>query len=463
MASILLQRRRLLAAAALATAWPARAAPNDIDRFSALQLPAPAVRQPAKSVLLAATVAGQRVVAVGERGVVALSDDGARTWRQARSVPVSVTLTAVRFMDERRGWALGHGGAILATQDGGEQWLLQSDGRRLAAKAKQAAQAHADSPALVKEANTLMADGPDKPLLDLHVSSHGGLFVVGAYNLAFESRDAGATWTAALDRMDNPKAQHLYALAVRGDTWLIAGEQGLLMRSLDGGRSFRKLASPYGGSWFALTAPGANEWIVAGLRGHAFRSMDDGNSWMLIEGTPPPSFVSAVALSNGGALLANQAGQLFITRAGSPLTALPVPNLPPLTQALALPGGDPAGLEHGRRTAPSWKTVMSVTSGLAAPIVRDLNDFDRASGTVIERALFNHRSLIVFLCALITAVLGWQGRQAPAFGQLREDDTDQAPIHRQLPDPSRPVARSWQRGAHRSRQPRGQHLRCEVP
>ncbi len=34
--------------------------------------------------------------------------------------------------------------------------------------------------------------------------------------------------------------------------------------------------------------------------------------------------------------------------------------------------------------------------------------FDPRSGSLIERALFNHRSLMVLLCALVTALLGWQ-------------------------------------------------------
>jgi predicted RND superfamily exporter protein len=37
-----------------------------------------------------------------------------------------------------------------------------------------------------------------------------------------------------------------------------------------------------------------------------------------------------------------------------------------------------------------------------------LADFDRQSGSRIERVLFNHRLLIVVLCALVTVILGWQ-------------------------------------------------------
>jgi uncharacterized protein len=35
-------------------------------------------------------------------------------------------------------------------------------------------------------------------------------------------------------------------------------------------------------------------------------------------------------------------------------------------------------------------------------------DFDPASGSIVERALFNHRTIVVVLCLLLTVVLGWQ-------------------------------------------------------
>ncbi|MBP6900139.1 MAG: RND family transporter [Burkholderiaceae bacterium] len=42
------------------------------------------------------------------------------------------------------------------------------------------------------------------------------------------------------------------------------------------------------------------------------------------------------------------------------------------------------------------------------PPVPAAQDFDTRSGSLIERALFNHRGWVLLLCALITALLGWQ-------------------------------------------------------
>lgn len=78
-----------------------------------------------QATMLAAGWAGERVVAVGDHGIVLLSDDQGRQWRQARSVPLSTPLTGVSFVDARHGWAVGHWGAILSTADGGESWQVQ--------------------------------------------------------------------------------------------------------------------------------------------------------------------------------------------------------------------------------------------------------------------------------------------------------------------------------------------------
>ena len=41
------------------------------------------------------------------------------------------------------------------------------------------------------------------------------------------------------------------------------------------------------------------------------------------------------------------------------------------------------------------------------PVVRKLADFDRKSGNLLERLVFNHRLAMVVVCALITVALGY--------------------------------------------------------
>lgn len=324
--------RALALAATLAAPLLCRAAPV----ADALERPAVAVRGPGQAVLLAAARAGERIVAVGERGIVALSDDGGHTWRQA-AVPTSVTLTAVRFADARRGWAIGHGGTVLASDDGGEHWVRRLDGRRAAQIVAQAAHAGGDARA-VQDAERLVADGPDKPLLDLLLMSKQRLLAVGAYGLALASDDGGRTWQSWMARLPNPKGLNLYAVRQRGDTVLIAGEQGLVLLSGDGGQSFRSVPTPYKGSFFSAELLGEHDFVVAGLRGNVLRSTDGGANWSTVA-VPMPASINATALAADGRLLAaNQAGFVLALR-GERLQALNPAPLPPLTGLVVGPTG----------------------------------------------------------------------------------------------------------------------------
>jgi photosystem II stability/assembly factor-like uncharacterized protein len=290
----------------------------------ALKRTALSVRQPERTVLQAAAQAGSRVVAVGERGVIVISDDGGDTWRQA-PCPVSVTLTAIGFADARNGVAVGHGGVVLTTADAGASWALKLDGLRLAKLALDAARTSGDARRL-KEAERLVAEGADKPFLDVAVLGASRYLAVGAYGIAFATDDAGRTWTPWMARFENPKSQHLYVVRVQGDSILLAGEQGLVALSADRGATFRTLVSPYKGSWFAGELGADNEIVLAGMRGNVWRSADGGANWIKAA-NPVPASITASAKSGGGLLLASQAG-LILKLHGDALVPLNTASLP---------------------------------------------------------------------------------------------------------------------------------------
>lgn len=323
-------RSSFLLAAALAAA-PACFAAAAVGE--ALQRPALAVKAPQRAVLLAAALAGERIVAVGERGVVALSDDRGASWRQA-PCPVSVTLTMVRFADATHGVAVGHGGTVLTTADAGAHWTLRLDGRRVAQLAREAA----TTPQALKEAERLLADGPDKPFLDLLLWDAKRLLVVGAYGLALHSADGGATWSPWMARLPNPKGLHWYLARRSGSTLWLAGEQGLLARSTDGGESFQPVASPYKGSWFAGEITSEGGLLLAGLRGNVWRSADGGTSWAQIASPVPASITAAALAADGRVLLASQAG-VVLALEGERLLPLNEAPLPMPAGLLPLAGG----------------------------------------------------------------------------------------------------------------------------
>jgi photosystem II stability/assembly factor-like uncharacterized protein len=306
--------RRCALLAALALITGARA---DVTATVPVALAQPALVTPKalNAAMLAVAAAGQRLVAAGERGTILYSDNAGRSWRQAQ-VPVSVSLTALQFVDARQGWAVGHQGVVLHSADGGATWTRQLDGVRAAALTLQAAQAMTGpgQERALTEAQHLIEDGPDKPFLDLHFDSPRSGYVLGAYNMLFKTEDGGATWQPWHSHVANPKGLHLYGMRGSGNALYLAGEQGLLLRSTDNGASFATLATPYKGSFFGLLAARDGALVAYGLRGNAFWSGDQGASWSKIDTGVQASLAGGVELADGTLVLVSQGGDVLRSR-----------------------------------------------------------------------------------------------------------------------------------------------------
>jgi photosystem II stability/assembly factor-like uncharacterized protein len=277
--------------------------------------PAAMTPRAARCVLTRVVRAGDRLVAIGERGVVVLSDDGGRQWRQAH-VPVNVTLTSASFADARQGWVAGHGGVVLHTADGGENWALQTDGIALANSAL--AQAHglsdtAGRERIIQQAQRLVDEGADKPLLSICFADAQIGMAVGAYGLAATTSDGGKTWVPCVARLPNPEALHLYAVTFHGKTWVVAGEQGVLMRSGDDRASFEPLAAPMKRTFFAATATRNGGFVFAGLLGSACRMETSDAAVVAITLPAPFTILGCTELRDGRVMLVAQGGRLLIS------------------------------------------------------------------------------------------------------------------------------------------------------
>lgn len=306
-----------LGAAASSAGWSGVAEAAAASKVLALTQPAVMTPKSQTAAMLAVARAGQRLVAAGERGVVLLSDDQGTTWRQA-PVPARASLTALQFVDDRHGWALGHLGVILRTQDGGATWTKLMDGRQLVKLYEQAAQGLTDA-AAAKAAEDYVGlledDGPDKPWLGLHFTDAQNGIVVGAYNLALRTRDGGNTWQPISFQLPNPKSLHLYGVKALGNTVVIVGEQGLLMRSDDGGATFTTMPSAYKGTWFGLVIVGEGDWLVYGLRGTAYRTTDRGATWQPVATHVSVTLSSGLRLKDGRVVLVTQNGDVLVSDA----------------------------------------------------------------------------------------------------------------------------------------------------
>jgi photosystem II stability/assembly factor-like uncharacterized protein len=256
-----------------------------------------------QSLLLDGQLIGDRIIVVGERGHILVSEDDGRSWQQ-QPVPTRATLTSVFFVDPANGWAAGHDSLILQTSDGGRHW------------------------------QEVYSDPEDeRPILDLWFKDaiHG--YAIGAYGLFLATHDGGRSWdpvdfnpaTLILDNVDcdTPWGQeeeevwvdfHLNQItATRNGRILIAAEAGNIYRSDDGCRSWISLPSPYEGSFYGSLPLGQGKVLLFGLRGHLFFSENTGNSWAPVISNTQATLNDGIQLRDGRVVVAGLAGTLLIS------------------------------------------------------------------------------------------------------------------------------------------------------
>jgi photosystem II stability/assembly factor-like uncharacterized protein len=271
-----------------------------------------------RSLLFGLARAGERVVAVGQRGHVLWSDDGGKAWQQAE-VPVSSDLVAVHFPNATHGWTVGHDGVVLHTSDAGKTWKRQLDGRRAGELmveyySREAGASLASDPkraaALVDEAKRFAAQGAENPFLDVWFADASNGFVVGAFGQIFRTTDGGASWQPWLHAVDNPKGLHLNAVRGIGADVYVVGEQGLALKLDRAAGRFRTLELPYNGTLFGVTGS-ERAVVVHGLRGSVLRSADGGQSWQTVNTGLQVGLTASTRHDDGRFIIVSQAGHVL--------------------------------------------------------------------------------------------------------------------------------------------------------
>lgn len=259
-----------------------------------------------KSLLLDIARAGSRLVAVGERGHVLLSDDNGSSWRQV-SVPTVATLTGVSFTDAANGWAVGHDALILHSSDGGESWQQQYRDAAL-----------------------------ESPLLDLDFTDPQHGLASGAYGLLLSTDDAGASWQRLT--LGDGDDFHLNAIATIGGVGYLAAEAGMLYRA--DGEQWKSLPSPYEGSFFGLLPLPDGGMLLLGLRGHLYRSEVAGSGWSTLESGTESTLTDALRLNDGTIVIVGHAGTvLWSTDGGSDFKLLQLSGRPSLSAVVQAADG----------------------------------------------------------------------------------------------------------------------------
>jgi photosystem II stability/assembly factor-like uncharacterized protein len=219
-----------------------------------------------------------RAFAVGYGGKIVETTDGGRTWEQ-RPSGVDTALYGVRFTDPQHGWIAGQEGVILHTADGGKTWQQQ-----------QSNAIHEDT------------DGSKQNLylFGIHAIDNDHAWAVGDRSIITSTSDGGKTWRArkAAMEVDVGGSESLAAadpifynvrFTDAQNGWIV-GEFGKIMHTSDGGETWKeqeKTLMEGTGVFDPLDLPtmfGVNmvspqEGYTAGLEGHIAHTKDGGQHW----------------------------------------------------------------------------------------------------------------------------------------------------------------------------------------
>ncbi|WP_444997985.1 WD40/YVTN/BNR-like repeat-containing protein [Aliikangiella sp. IMCC44359] len=235
-------------------------------------------------------VRNERLIAVGERGHILVSDDNGGNWTQ-KLVPSEALLTKLFFIDDKHGWAVGHQQTIIKTSDAGESWQVQHSSNDL------------NQPAL----------------FDVWFKDPLNGIAVGAYGLYLTTQNGGQTWqTVFQESLEDEEIgfPHFYSLTYEpaNQKLLMAGELGFLALSNDFGQTWEKIPSPYHGSFFNIAALPDQSLLIMGLRGHLYRSTDMGKSWSELNTGTISGLQELTMLSDKKLLIVGSDGTLLISK-----------------------------------------------------------------------------------------------------------------------------------------------------
>src|SRR5664280_2551640 len=229
-----------------------------------------------------AASSGGRLWAVGAGGTILTSLNGGTTWA-AQGSGTTQNLRAVAFADATHGWAVGGGGTIVATSDGGVAWTAQSSGTAVAlygvaGSGASTAWAVGAGGTIVATRNggtawTAQSSGATRDLRAVAFAdgSHG--WAVGAGGTIVTTSTGVGTWAAQASHSMRDLAAVTFADPAHG--WAI-GAGGTILFTANGGAAWTAQSSTIAKDLFAVAFAGAHHGCVAGAGGTILTTGDAG-------------------------------------------------------------------------------------------------------------------------------------------------------------------------------------------
>jgi photosystem II stability/assembly factor-like uncharacterized protein len=245
--------------------------------------------------------------AIGEGGVVWGTTNGGSSWIKEDSNQFNVkgTLNCIDSKDKMRYITVGDYGTILYTTDGGVNWTASSIGALPSIKGvsclnPDVAIAVGANGIIIKTTNGgvdwdfLPRQPQTAGLRTIKMYENGRVGVAaGNFGSILRSIDSGTTWfPVPTGRSENLLAS---AYSLNGVGYIV-GELGIILSTKDSGASWTKMNSPATEQLNAISFPTPNVVYIFGNHGTFLKSVDGGNDWVKFK-SPAPDTESVFACS----------------------------------------------------------------------------------------------------------------------------------------------------------------------
>ena len=255
---------------------------------------APVVTGNAHEALFAVATEGNAAIAVGAGGAIVESGDGGKTWKPDADVPTQLSLLAV-VLNKGQAIAVGQQGTVLLQTAPGKWTKVDSgnDSRLFGVALGGGVAATVGSfgtvlrsadggkswTSIAPDWSKYTSNGEQPHIYDVAVDDKGVITVAGEFGFILRTADAGKTWQTL-----HKGSASLFAIDLRPDgVGYAVGQDGALLRSADHGLTWTTLKSGTSAILLGVHSTADGRVVITGMH-DMLLSHDDGKSWQHVSG-----------------------------------------------------------------------------------------------------------------------------------------------------------------------------------
>jgi|GEM_PF-1010670 len=199
------------------------------------------------------------LIAAGNNGLIAVSENFGESWELVTKIPSS-SLYAITFPDKNIGFAAGSDGVFLKTEDKGEVWINQ----------------------YVSQNNVCPA------IKDIHFLNEDIGYLARSNKLVSKTMDGGETWSVVMKDTFSVFFSNESVHFINQDTGFVvgsaqvpgeSGSKDVIYKTTDGGQTWMETLNQFGVKLFNVNFYDAENGIVSGADTTIAYTTDGGTSW----------------------------------------------------------------------------------------------------------------------------------------------------------------------------------------